>query len=79
MVNRSEAEILEILRLGLGLDEIGLESELNSPPSWDSIRHVALFVYLKRNLNISTPIEKISDLKSIRQIIDFVSNHSMAG
>lgn len=60
----------------LKVSEITLDMTKDDISSWDSLRHMDLIVSLENEFNISFEIEDIINMRTIKDIVEIVTNKS---
>lgn len=61
------AEIIEVEKETLTLDSARKEIE-----EWDSLSHVQIIAELEDAFGVSIPIEKVNEVRTIRDFVEFV-------
>lgn len=58
--------------LGVGRENLSLDTAYESIPEWDSVMHLRLVMEIGSEYNIDFPIEKIPCLKTLGEFYEYV-------
>lgn len=72
-IERSVKEIVaKVCRCDI--NDISADTSRSEVKNWDSFAHINIVMMAESQLGISIPIEKIADIKSIRDIVKYAKN-----
>lgn len=64
-------EIIKILKIVLKTNEIDENSEMGSPPQWNSLTHIAILLAIEAKLKIKIELHNLPLLTSVKKIYLF--------
>ncbi len=76
MSTDKETQIFELISevIGISRNSLSIDSEIGNPPEWDSFAQISIMLELEKKLNMRFTPEQISELNSVRIIVEFVES-----
>ena len=73
-VEVGDVEALLTHELDLDEGEIGADSTAEEIENWDSLGHIAVCMALEARYGISIPMDKVSELQSVKAIVEYLES-----
>lgn len=69
--------LLAIVRAGLNLHDITIDSALGTTRGWDSLRQIKLVLHLEKTLGVSIPDHDIPNITSVRSLQEYLKGREL--